>query len=291
MRSRTERRHMSTPPPPNTEQFAYWNEAMGPHWVALQERLDVTFAPLTAALMAFADPQPGESALDVGCGCGVTSLAISQRVGSQGHVLGVDLSRPMLAVAERRARASELSNLSFIQADAMIHTFEPQCFDLVASQLGVMFFDDPVRAFANVHRTVRPGGRLGFICFRALRENEWFSVPLDAATPLLPPMPPQDPLAPGPLSFADPERVRRILTTAGFVDVELQPFDTKLPLGMRGDALELVLQIGSLPRVLAGRSDDERSAVRAAVDVALQPHEASGQVSLGVGMWLVGARV
>jgi SAM-dependent methyltransferase len=228
--------------------------------------------------------------LDVGCGCGVTSLAAAQAVGPSGSVLGIDFSAPMLAVAEQRTRAAGLSNLRFVEADASVHAFEPARFDLLLSQLGVMFFDEPVRAFGNVYGALRPGGRLRFACFRSLAENDWFSVPLAAARKIVSIPPAADPHAPGPTSLADADHLRMILRAAGFGSIELRPLNVLLPAGTRAEAVDLFFQVGSLPRALAGRGEAVLAAAKAAVDDALRDYESSGQVELGAGLWLVSAR-
>jgi SAM-dependent methyltransferase len=258
--------------------------------VALQDRIASAFAPATSALFAFADPQCGESALDVGCGCGATALELAHRVGPNAGVVGIDISRAMLAVAAQRAQALRLANIRFINADAATHAFgEPPC-DLLFSQFGVMFFDDPARAFENLRRAVRDGGRVAFACWRGLRENPWFAVPLDAGTPLLPPQPPGPAHAPGPLSFADPAYVRGILSGARFADVALTAADIRLPLGPRAQAVDFLTQMGPLTRRLAGAEPAVRDAVLRAVDGALRQHETAGAVELGGGIWLVSAR-
>lgn len=275
---------------PNAEQSAHWNEAAGPRWATLADRTDKLFRAVTAALLKFAAVQDGETVLDVGCGCGVTSLAIARAVGPAGTVLGIDFSVPMLAVAQQRAREARLSNLRFLEADASAHAFDPQRFDLLVSQLGVMFFDEPARAFANLYGALRPGGRLRIACFRSLLENDWFSVPLAAARKIVTLPPPAAPTAPGPTSLADPDHVRTVLRAAGFGSIELRPLNVLLPAGTRAEAVELFFQVGALPRALAARTDDEVAAVKAAVDDALRDYESSGQVELGAGLWLVSAR-
>jgi SAM-dependent methyltransferase len=274
----------------NAEQAAHWNEAAGPRWAMLADRTDRLFGAITPALLKLAEVQDGEAVLDVGCGCGVTSLAAARAAGSGGSVLGVDFSAPMLAVAERRAREAGLSQLQFAQADAANYAFDPQRFDLLVSQLGVMFFDNPVRAFANLYGALRPGGRLRVACFRSLIENDWFSVPLAAAKKIVSVPPPGDPTAPGPTSLSDPDHVRTVLRAAGFGSIELRPLNVLLPAGTRAQAVELFSQVGSLSRSLAVANEDERSAVRAALEEALRDYDPSGEVELGAGLWLISAR-
>ena len=164
----------------------------------------------------------------------------------------------MLAVARSRVRAAELANVDLVLADASTHAFEPATFDLAFSRFGVMFFDEPVAAFANVRRALRTNGRIAFACWRSLGENPWFAVPRAAVLALVSAPPKADPQAPGPLAFADPDRVRRILINAEFDDVRIDAFDTELTLGSRASAVELLLQVGPASRLLDEPRRDEQ---------------------------------
>lgn len=273
-----------------TDQVAYWNDEAGPRWVRMQERLDGAFAPLTEELLRRAAAQRGEIVLDIGCGCGSTVLQLASRVGPSGRVVGADVSQPMLSVAERRAGAQGIDNARLVLADVSTYDFTESSFDLAVSQFGVMFFDDPTKAFRNVRRALRPGARMLFMCWRSLSDSEFFSVPLAAAQTKLPPIPPPDATAPGPLAFADADRVRHILTDAAFTDVTIDAFDALLPIGRRADATDMLMQVGPLTRLLVNAGTDIRDAVAAALDGALRDHESSGAVALRGGVWLVGAR-
>ena len=278
----------------NPEQRAYWNEQAGPIWVANQERLDEQIRPHGELALAALAPKPGERVLDLGCGCGETSLALAARVGPKGFVLGVDLSDPMLARARARAAAAGLS-LEFVAADAQTAALGEARFDAAYSRFGVMFFAAPEVAFANVRRALRPGGRLAFVCWRPVAENAWVLVPMKAAAPFFPSPPsPPPPDAPGPFSFSDPSRVRRILEAAGFEAIRIEPADLAMTPG-GGDleqAAEIVLDVGPLGAALRemGAAPDVRERVRAAVRKAFEPHLRAGRVELGSAVWLVSAR-
>src|SRR6185369_15072156 len=172
----------------------------------------------------------GERVLDVGCGCGSTTIELARRAGPTGHVVGADISGPMLADARARTAAAGLGNVELVHADAQTHAFPPSAFDLVFSRFGVMFFADPTAAFANLRGALRPGGRLAFVCWRSLPENPWMAVPLMAALQHLPPPTIPGPEDPGPFSFADRGRVERILGGAGWSDVTVTPLDETLTL-------------------------------------------------------------
>ena len=193
--------------PANEDQIKFWNEK-GRDWTELQDRMDANLSGAHAAVMAYAAAQSGENVLDIGCGTGQTSLALADAVGPRGRVTGVDVSQPMLGLARRRAEGR--TNASFTLADASVQPFKPE-FDLLFSRFGVMFFDDPIAAFANLHSGLKPGGRLAFVCWRTAPENLWAAAPLMAARALLPEQPPPDPLAPGPFAFANAQRIRDVL--------------------------------------------------------------------------------
>jgi SAM-dependent methyltransferase len=272
--------------PANADQIKFWNGPGGQKWAAYQSDMDRNLADVTAALLPFAAAKPGERVLDIGCGAGQTSHMLAAAVGSTGHVTGVDISAPMLA----NARAQAAANETFIEADAAFHAFRGE-FDLVFSRFGVMFFDDPPAAFANIRKGLMPGGRLAFVCWRPAMENEWVTVPAQAARPFLPPQPPPDPLAPGPFAFADPARVERILTAAGFRNVQTKKLDGVMNLGASSDeAAFQMTNLGPLSRAL-GEVEDEavKDRIRAAVKDALEAIRKDGVIKPAIACWLVAA--
>ena len=275
---------------PNFDEIAYWNDEAGSRWAHYQERIDAVFAPLGEAGLTAAAALAGETVVDIGCGCGASSIALSHAVDKTGSVLGVDVSRTMLAVAEERSLAAGLRNSRFLLADASTEAFDEHVFDLAFSRFGVMFFDDPVAAFENVRRSLRPDGRLVFVCWRDLGANPWFTVPMEAIRPHVPPQPKADAEAPGPLAFADATRVRDILERAGFERVRFEAFDAVLPLGTRASATELLSKIGPASRLIEGGSESERARAVLALDDVLSAHESHRRVRLGAGVWIVRAR-
>lgn len=274
----------------NEDQIKFWNEKAGRDWTELQERMDTNLSRIHAAIMAFAAPRPGEAVLDIGCGTGTTTMALADAVGPDGRVCGIDISEPMLGLAQARAKGRP--NVSFALADASAQRFEAD-HDLLFSRFGVMFFDDPVAAFRNLRTALRPGGCLAFACWRTPPENPWASAPLQAARPLLPPQAPPDPLAPGPFAFADSVRVASILGEAGFQDVTAEKFDGVMPMG-RDIAIiaAQTLQIGPLSRAVGEADAGTRAkivdAVRGAMEVYRTP---DGEIAPPVACWLVSARV
>ena len=201
----------------NAAQIDYWNTVASETWARFQEQLDRQVEPLGLAAMDALAPSDGEHVIDIGCGCGQTSLALASRVAPTGTVVGVDISKPMLEVARRRPRPIASSALTFRQLDAQTDDLGRVVFDAAFSRFGVMFFSDPVAAFANIKASLKPSGRLAFVCWRSLAENPWMQAPLQAALPFIPPVTPPDPTAPGPFAFADADRVRTILIKAEFL--------------------------------------------------------------------------
>jgi SAM-dependent methyltransferase len=274
----------------NRSQIAYWNGPIGHMWAEAQEKRDRDHAPMTEALLSLAAARAGEHVLDIGCGSGTTTLRLAEQVGAEGSTTGIDLSEPMLAVAERRARDSG-SPAQFIEADATHYPFEPNRFDLAVSQFGVMFFADPVASLANVFAAMKAGGRLAFVCWRASTENPWSAVPESAAKPLLPPMEPLPPDAPGRYAFANPDRVKSILLRAGFHAPEIVKFDTRIHLGNTPEAAaSSSIDAGPLARTLAEVDDVTRKSVSEAVTARLAREMGPGGVYLTAACWLVAAR-
>ena len=274
----------------NAGQVAYWNGPMGHMWAEAQEKRDRDHAPMTEALLKLAGASPGEHVLDIGCGSGTTTLRLAEQVGAEGSVTGIDLSAPMLAVAERRARDSG-SVARFIEADATDYPFEPKRLDLATSQFGVMFFADPVASLANVFAGLKEGGRIAFVCWRASTENPWSAVPESAAKPLLPPMEPLPPDAPGRYAFANPDRVKSILLRAGFHAPDIQKFDAKIHLGETPEAAaSSSIDGGPLARTLAEVDDETRKSVREAVTARLAREMGPGGIYLTAACWLVAAK-
>ena len=281
------------PTGPNAEQIEYWNGASGEKWVDFNPLLDRMLRPLGLQGMVRAAPAPGERVLDIGCGCGDTTLELARRVAPGGSATGVDISAPMLAVARRRMEEFA-ATATVVNADAETHDFSASgaAFDLVFSRFGVMFFADPEAAFANLHGALRPGGRITFVCWRAREMNPWLSIPFEAAIPHLPPFEPPAPEDPGPFAFADGARVERILAAAGFTDARLEEHLSTLRLG-QGDldaCVAMVLKLGPVSRLLGEAGEAAIPPVAAAVREAVAPYHTGGALEMASAAWIVSAR-
>jgi SAM-dependent methyltransferase len=205
----------------NTAQQEYWNTVAGPRWVGFDGFVERRNGAVNELLLAQSGIRKGQSVLEIGCGTGAATVPFAEAVGHQGRVVGADISEAMLAAARKRIAESGLANISLMQADAQVHRFERDRFDLIASRFGVMFFADPIAAFSNLLSAARHGGRLCFACWGALEENKHWLIPYEVVVRHLGLPAPTPPRTPGPLAFADPAYVRSILEKAGFVGVEV----------------------------------------------------------------------
>lgn len=278
------------PEGPNAEQIRYWNEQAGPTWIEQCEMLDAMLETLGCEAMDRAPVPRGASVLDVGCGTGASTLQLSERVGPQGSVTGLDVSEPMLAFARRRADEARVENVRFEAADAQTHPLS-ESFDLIFSRFGVMFFADPDAAFANLLRGLRPGRSLVFLCWREVGRNPWMLEPMQAVARHVPLPPPPKPGAPGPFAFADASRVAGILERAGFSDTRIESLERPLYLG-RGSlerAVEFLTNVGPAASLLRNAPDAAPTAI-GAIRSALEPHLTAEGVRMSSAAWLVTAR-
>lgn len=280
---------------PNAEQIDYWNGPVGQRWLTYNDWLDERTAAYGRAAFAAAAPQPGEVVLDIGCGAGATSFELARAVGAGGAVIGVDISAPLLGRARERAAAHGL-NVEFREADASRPGFAPHRFDLLFSRFGVMFFDDPAAAFAELRKTLKPGGRLAFVCWQEPQRNDWYELPLAAIAHLVE-RTPVDTRQPGPFAFSDPVRIREVLAQAGFVDVELASFATPFYLGrgatreaMADDAMDQVFRVGPIARLLESQSAQINAQARDAIRAALLNLAGDDALEVGGAVWVATAR-
>lgn len=273
-------------------QRAFWNSEATRRWVTEQTRIDRLMAEVTDAALAAAAPKPGENVLDIGSGTGTTTLRHAEAVGPTGRVLGIDISEQQLALARQRVAAARADNVELVLDDAATHDFQPETSDLGFTRFGVMFFADPVVAFRNIRRAMKPSGRLLLAVFRSGPENPWATAAVAAIRHLVPPTPPPPgPEDPGQFSWSDPARVRRILDGAGFHEVAFIPLDLSFHLGAdAAEAAEFATFVGQGARLLQGQPDGTLKTARAALTEFFKGHEGPNGVGLPGALWLVSAR-
>lgn len=274
----------------HARQVASWNGAMGEQWAANEARTERGLAPVMQALMEWAAPTPGMRVVDVGCGAGGTTLALAQAVQPGGHVTGLDVSAVILEAA--RARLADTPNATLTLADALTWTLPGAPADLLFSRFGVMFFGDPVAAFANLRRSLKPGGRFAFAAWAALEDNPWMNLPLQAALSVVPPPPPADPDEPGQFAFGNPARVLRILHDAGFALAGHRAFDftMRYPGDDPARTAAGIANMGQAGRLLRDRPEAERTAAAASIAQAIAPLVRGAWIELPARVWLFQAR-
>ncbi|WP_069173193.1 class I SAM-dependent methyltransferase [Streptomyces griseus] len=272
----------------NTDQARAWNGYEGTHWARNHDRWNAVNEHFDAPLLAAAAIQEGDRVLDIGCGAGQTTRLAARRAGS-GRATGVDLSAPMLERARACALHEGVGNVTFEQGDAQVHTFEPDSFDAAISRFGVMFFADPVAAFATVGRALRPGGRLAFVCTADPGRNEWLQA-LGALRGILPVGDFGTPDGPGMFSLADPDRIREVLSTAGYGRIGAARLEVRGSWGRDADEAASFLLDSGPGRHLTGQVDAPTAAhARRVLRDRLRAHEEHGAVRLRSAALLVTA--
>jgi SAM-dependent methyltransferase len=272
----------------NAEQWRAWDGDEGAYWAAHADRFDPAVAPHHDRLMAAAAISAGERVLDIGCGTGQTTRDAARAASPGGTALGVDLSSGMLDVARARAADDGLDNVAFAQVDAQVHPFDPASFDVAISRTGAMFFGEPVVAFTNIARALRPGGRMALVAWQSFADNEWIREITGALTggrPLSPPPPD----APGPFSLADPARVHALLDAAGFVDVDLTGVSAPEWFGVDADDAHAFV-LGLAGWMLRDPDDDTRGRAVDALRSTMRAHEGPEGVTFGSAAWVITAK-
>ena len=249
-------------------------------WADVADLLDLQLSPLGLRAIEALSPQVGETVLDVGCGAGQSVLQLADRVGPGGRVTGVDIAPPLLEVARRRAVGRR--QVDFIECDALKLALPEHSFDCVFSRFGVMAFPDPVAAFSNFKRMMRAAGRLAFVCWRSLDENELDWLPLRAAGL-------EGSHDPTPFSFADSVSIRATLEQAGFRQITIEAHDERVSSGDLDASMVVLLSVGSLGKIIR-ENPNRRAAAETRVRAALADRGDSTAVALNAATWVVTAR-
>ncbi len=274
---------------PNEQMAEFWNDRGGQQWVRERERYDAMLASCGRRLFEAVHLQAGERVLDVGCGNGATTLEAATLVGPEGAVVGVDISGPMLDEARRRAVDLGQDHVELLQLDAQTASL-PGPFDAIISRFGVMFFEDPARAFENLGSSLRPQGRLSFVCWQEMMKNEWLRVPVLAAVEHvgMPELPP--PGAPGPFSLAEPSKIHSLLEAAGMSVVTIDEASDQRLMGRDlDDVMGFFLADEFARRLLEGKEPEQVRRAKDAMREALRPHLGPEGLSLGSTYWVVSA--
>lgn len=278
----------------NAEQAELWSTSPSAgKWLTYEDEMDALLAPVLTLVLDRAGLRAGLRVLDIGCGTGASCVAAAQRVGPAGHVLAVDFSQQFLDRARQRASDAGLSNVAFQYADAQTFPFVDGAQDALISRFGVMFFDDPVAAFANMARALKPGGQLTFAAWGPLDDNPWFKLPHIEATKQLGSLPKFDRNAPGPLAFHDRDRVIGILSQAGLTDIQAEAVPLFLKVaGTLQDCAALCTRIGPAARLITHfeATSEDIDIIRKAVAKVFQPFERADGVHIPAVINLFQAR-
>jgi SAM-dependent methyltransferase len=269
------------------EQARLWNGPSGRAWVETQQLLDQVFHPFEDILVDAVRARRPRQVLDVGCGTGATTLAVARLLGADGHCTGIDISDPMLAVARARAEREHLP-ADFIRADAQDYPLEPAGFDMFISRFGVMFFADPVQAFANLRHAAAPDAQLRFIAWRSASENPFMTAAERAAAPFLPSLPPRRPDGPGQFAFANAGRVHAILADGGWNAIDIRPMDVGCVFPER-ELVHYLSRLGPVGGALQDADEPTRRQILAAVRPAFDTYVHGAEVRFTAACWMIGA--
>lgn len=282
-------RHYARPMPRPTPE--YWNENAGPAWVRMQERVDRLLEPIGRIALDALELRTGHKVIDVGCGCGSTTVELARRVGPSGRVVGVDVSSPMLSRASDLC--AKLDRVELRLEDAQTAQLDEAEFDAVFSRFGVMFFEDPVAAFGNLFRAMVRGGTMVFACWQAPQQNPWLVASREAAASIVDMGPPPSPDDPGPMMFADPSRIRDVLSKAGFDDIDPMSWSETMTLGTNlDDVVDMFMEVGPAGAVLRETNADESTCerVRDAMRDVFARFSSDDGVASPAAAWIVRAR-
>ncbi|HEY6430224.1 MAG TPA: methyltransferase domain-containing protein [Acidimicrobiales bacterium] len=272
--------------PSNAEQAGAWDGSEGAFWAAQARRFDETLANFHGPFLAAAAIHQSDHVLDVGCGTGQVTRDVALTA-ADGSALGVDLSSQMLALAWEIAAADGLDNIDFQHADAQIHPFGDGAFDAVVSRMGSMFFGDPIAAFTNLHRALRPDGRLTLLTWQGVADNEWLTE-FRAAVAVGRTLPTPPPDAPSPFSLSDPDRVTAILRDAGFTNVSFESLQETIRFGPDpDDTFDFVSGLTGWMR--DGLDDDGQEAALAALRRSIVEHADDQGVTYQSSTWIIQA--
>jgi SAM-dependent methyltransferase len=276
----------------NEAQRHYWNTIAGPRWVAspgFRERRNQESLTLLLACLRLTG---GESVLEIGCGTGAVTLPLAKAVREHGRVVAVDISEPMLGAARQRVAEDGLHNVTLLLGDAQVFAFEQATFDVATSRMGVMFFADPVTAFCNIAGALKPGGRLVFACWAPLEENRHWLISYDIALRHLGQPAASTGHTPGPLAFADPDYIRRVLAAAGFAEIMVERAHPTIIGGSPEEEARQALMMGPTARLIEAKQPAEatRQVIAEEIAAAFAAEASSGSIRLPATIFLVTAR-
>lgn len=270
------------------EQTALWNGAAGRAWVDAQPLLDQVLRPFEDLLVNSISAESSARMLDVGCGTGSVTLAIARKLGQNGRATGIDISEPMLTLARARAER-ERHPPAFVLGNAESFAFEPASFDAIVSRFGVMFFDEPVQAFANLKRAAEQGARLQFVAWRSAADNPFMTTAERVAAPLLPSLPARREDQPGQFAFGKRDRVHRILQNSGWSEIDIQPIDVPCTMP-EAQLIPYMTRLGPVGRLLQESGDPIRAQFAEEVRAALDPYVHGPEVRFTGSCWMIRAR-